>query len=369
MPIYKIDGKKDGLQKYRVEVNTTTSNGKHKKLVRVAYGLQEAKIKEKELSAAQASGSGSMTVQELYNKYIAQIEVRETTKDKTISVFKNHILPTQKDIRLNKLNKPNFIEWKTQFQDSNLSIRMLQNIYRTYSTLLNWAVKMEYLPKNHLSEVGNFKDVYFTPSAEKIRYYTADQYLKYNAAMLACNDTLQDYCFYVFFSIAFYTGMRKGEINALRWSDIDNNIIHVRRSISQKIKGKAIVETPPKTKTSYRDLQMPKPLFDILKTHKERLKKLDGFSEDWRVCGGSDCLSDTNIENHNIKYSKLAGLPHITIHEFRHTHASILCNAGINIQEIARRLGHSNVQITWQTYSHLYPKEEERAISILDKIK
>ena len=56
-------------------------------------------------------------------------------------------------------------------------------------------------------------------------------------------------------------------------------------------------------------------------------------------------------------------------HDFRHSHASLLANEGINIQEIARRLGHSKIEITWNTYSHLYPKEEDRAVSILNRIK
>lgn len=67
-------------------------------------------------------------------------------------------------------------------------------------------------------------------------------------------------------------------------------------------------------------------------------------------------------------FSEIAGLKHIRIHDFRHSHASLLANEGINIQEIARRLGHSDVSMTWNTYSHLYPREEERAIQILDKI-
>lgn len=59
-------------------------------------------------------------------------------------------------------------------------------------------------------------------------------------------------------------------------------------------------------------------------------------------------------------------MKHITIHEFRHSHASVLCNAGVNIKEIARRLGHSDVETTLKTYSHLYPAEEERAVKILE---
>ncbi len=81
------------------------------------------------------------------------------------------------------------------------------------------------------------------------------------------------------------------------------------------------------------------------------------------------CLRDTTIEQRNAKFASEAGLPHIRIHDFRHTHASLLANEGINIQEISRRLGHAKVEQTWNTYSHLYPREEERAVAILDLIK
>lgn len=57
------------------------------------------------------------------------------------------------------------------------------------------------------------------------------------------------------------------------------------------------------------------------------------------------------------------------IHDFRHSHASLSANNGINIQEVARRLGHSNVSITLKTYAHLYPKESERALTVLNSIE
>ncbi|MGI5899954.1 MAG: tyrosine-type recombinase/integrase [Christensenellales bacterium] len=57
----------------------------------------------------------------------------------------------------------------------------------------------------------------------------------------------------------------------------------------------------------------------------------------------------------------------VVIIPYGHSHASLLANEGINIQEIARRLGHSNIEITWNTYSHLYPREEERAVKVLEK--
>lgn len=239
--------------------------------------------------------------------------------------------------------------------------------------MLNYAVKLEYIPKNPLATVGNFKDNDFTKPADKIRYYTAKQFKKYIGAakeIAEKSEVLSDWNYYVFFCVAYYTGMRKGEINALKWSDVDGDIIHVRRSVAQKVKGKKIVETLPKNKTSYRDLQMPIPLIEILNAQKKGHQEYygDTFTTEFRICGGAECLSDTSIDNHNRKYAEAAGLPRITVHEFRHSHASLLANEGINIQEIARRLGHSKIEMTWNTYSHLYPREEERAISILNKI-
>lgn len=141
----------------------------------------------------------------------------------------------------------------------------------------------------------------------------------------------------------------------------------VKRSIAQKLKGDDR-ETAPKNKSSIRTLQIPAPLLRILDEHKARWETIPGFTETYKVCGGVRPLRDTTIQLHNKKFADMAGVKKIRIHDFRHSHASLLANAGINIQEVARRLGHSRIEMTWNTYSHLYPKEEERAIKVLDEI-
>ncbi len=378
MPIYKMEGKKNGLQKYRVRINYMDKLGKAKQLDRVAYGKDDAKALEIRLIAEYIDGSNTstrITIQSLFDEYInsKQYEVRETTLDKTIRVLKSYVIETLGDYQLTKLNAPILQNWKNQIEETGKSVRTKQNIYSEFRAMLNYAVKLEYIPKNPLMTVGNFKSPDFISTADKIRYYTSEQFKNYISVaknQAISSDSLIDWSFYVFFATAYYTGMRKGEINALKWSDVDGNIIHVRRSVNQKMKGKKILETPPKNKSSYRDLQMPQPLIDILNEHKQRQQTYykDSFTDDYRVCGGTDCLADTSLDKHNRRYAELAELPHITIHEFRHSHASLLANEGINIQEIARRLGHSKIEITWNTYSHLYPREEERAITILNKI-
>lgn len=374
MPINKTGVKKDGRQQYRVRVNYTDAAGKSHQIERTAYGLAEANALEQSLIAEYKDKKQTvsrMTVGQLFTEYEVyhSHETRKTSHDSAMRNLRYRVLPTMSDYRLDRLSQPVLAQWKNDIAATDLSIVTKQNAYAAFNSMLNYAVKMEYIIKNPLAALGNFKapDMIDKP-AEKLHYYTAEQFCAYIAQARSKAVTVTDWGYYVFFCIAFFTGARKGEINALKWSDIDGETMHIRRSIAQKLKGDD-VETPPKNKSSYRDLQIPAPLLDILAEHKERQRTASKlFSEDFRVCGGERPLRDTSIDKHNRAFATAADLPHIRIHDFRHTHASLLVNEGINIQEIARRLGHSNVQMTWNTYSHLYPREEERAVAILNKI-
>ncbi len=382
MPIYKMEGKKDGLQKYRVRINYVDRDGKNRQLDRVAYGRDEAKELEIRLiKDLREETVKKITLQELYNEYIKvkQFEVRETTLDKNKKLLKAYIIPYFNNKKLNSITISTLQRWKTYIEQqttsdgSPFSLGYKKKIYSVFIALLNYAVKMEYIDRNLLSALGNFKDVNAIKS--DIDFYMPNEFLKYikvsrDFAKQMEKDTnnIREWYFYIFFNIAFYTGLRKGEINALKWTDIKNNTIYVTRSISQTLKGKDR-ETPPKNKSSIRSIQIPIPLKKALDEHYNRCQQLSGFNDDWRICGGAICLRDSAIDKHNYLYAKTANIKRIRIHDFRHSHASLLANSGINIQEIARRLGHTNIEMTWNTYSHLYPKEEEKALEILNKIE
>lgn len=369
MPINKVPGeKKDGLQKYRIRVNYVDAHGKYKQIERTAYGMDEAKAVERQLQMKVESKelTTSMTVQQLYDEYMKakRYEIRETTWDKTRRNLERYVLPTMKTVRIDKLNARVLQQWKSDIEEQELAIKTRKNIFSEFRALLNYAVRMEYLPRNPLTVVGNFKDAYSVK--KEMDYYTAEEFQQFISA--ARTTTLDDWHFYVFFCIAFYMGMRKGEIYALKWSDIRDGRMYVSRSISQKVKG-ADRETPPKNKSSIRDIQIPKPLIKILTNHKERCSTIEGFNDDMRICRCTSCLRDASVDRRNREYAAAAELKRIRIHDFRHSHASLLANAGINIQEISRRLGHANIEETWNTYSHLYPKEEERAVRVLEDVE
>ena len=359
------------MQKYRVRINYTDKDGKAHQVDRVAYGNDAAKNLERELMFAldKTSTQRGMTIEKLYDDYIKykQYEVRATTLDKTKRCLQYHILPFLKEYKIDNLSNSVLKKWKLSIEEKNLKISTKKYIHKELNAMMNYAVRMEYISYNPLRNIGNFKDPYVSAEKETLHYYTSEQFLHFIKIAYESAHTLTDWGYYVFFNIAFYTGMRKGEINALKWSDINGEILHVRRSIAQKLKGDD-VETPPKNKSSYRTIIIPEPLKQILDEHKMRQKQDPGFTHEYRVCGGIKCLRDTSIDNKNKQFAKEAGLEHIRIHDFRHSHASLLANEGINIQEIARRLGHSDVKLTWNTYAHLYPREEERAVNVLNKI-
>jgi integrase len=380
MPIYKVNGnKKDGLQKYHVRINYISCDGKFKQLTRTAYGSEAAKDLEAKLQndikAKQVSSDSKKTIDKLFNEYIAtkKHDVRKTTYLRYEQLYGLYIKPELEKVKIYKLTIPKLQEWKMYIEKLGIGLTTRNHAYAVLRILLNYAVKMEYIPKNPLIAIGCFKDA--THEKTEMGYYTPEEFLQYisvardyaSKQQAECN-SLFEWDFYVFFNIAFYTGLRKGEILALKWSDIDGEYITVSRSVNQKVRG-GDVEGPPKSKSSNRTLQIPLPLISILDEHRSRQEEnLCHFSGEFRICGGESSIRDTVVCNKNIRYAKLSGQKKIRVHDFRHSHVSVLANEGINIQEIARRLGHSKVEMTWNTYSHLYPREQEKAVSVLNEI-
>ena len=378
MPITAVDGcKKDGLQKYRVRINFTDDYGKRRQVERTAYGMKQAKEIESQLmkSVEEETPARKMSVEQLYQEYIRAKthEVRASTLDKSKTTLKLHIIPILGEYKIDKLTVPVLEEWKRQIEDKGLSIRMRKNIYGEFRAMLNYAVKLEYLPNNPLLKVGNFRAP--LELKKEMQYYTAEEFKKFisEARKLAeeseKSGSLYEWNYFVFFCIAFFMGMRKGEIYALQWTDIKNgNLMSITKSLNQKMDNNNLV-TPPKNASSIRTIEIPEPLQEVLTEHKERCRQIDGFSEGLYICGGKQPVRDSTVQKYNKRFAEQAGIKQIRLHDFRHSHASLLANEGINIQEVARRLGHSDIEITLKTYAHLYPRESERAVSVLNSVQ
>jgi len=173
---------------------------------------------------------------------------------------------------------------------------------------------------------------------------------------------------------ALFTGIRRGELLALRWSyvDLDAKQITVGEAIEETQAG--IRFKTPKTKNSVRDVSLPDIVVDALREHRRQqlelqvalglgkltddallFSKLDGspqspraFSKEWADVAAS------------------IGMAEITLHALRHTHASHLIDAGLDVVKISRRLGHASPAITLRVYAHLFRKQDDKSSAAIN---
>ena len=190
MPIYKMTDKngknirKDGLQKYRVRINYTDSFGKSHQIDRVAFGAETAKQLELQLTQKLNAKeiAPKMTIGQLFTEYITakRSEVRETSLDKSLRILKKNVLPTFESVRIDNLNVPMVQKWKQELSEQGLAIVTRKNIYGEFRAMMNYAVKMEYIPKNPVITAGNFKAP--LEAKKEMLFYTPDEFKKYISA-------------------------------------------------------------------------------------------------------------------------------------------------------------------------------------------
>lgn len=163
------------------------------------------------------------------------------------------------------------------------------------------------------------------------------------------------------------TGCRIGEALALEWSDIDlkNGTISVSKTLNR------YQETnTPKSKAGLRDIDIDKATVSLLKQYKKRQQVQSwqlGRSEDivftpFTTKYAYACLLRKRLQKH----FKAAGVPDISFHGFRHTHATIMLYAGIEAKDLQYRLGHSNISMTLNTYVHATKDGAKKAVSIFE---
>jgi integrase len=161
---------------------------------------------------------------------------------------------------------------------------------------------------------------------------------------------------------AFYAGLRRGELQGLRCSDIDleRHTITVERGWDQ-YEG----PIPPKSKASYRTVPILAPLREMLAAHLVRTRR----SGEELIFGRTEAAAfvSSTVNYHAQDRWECEGLQSITMHECRHTFASLLIDAGANPKALQAFMGHSNIQVTFDTYGHLLPGSREEVRRLMDR--
>ncbi len=281
-------------------------------------------------------------------------KVKPSTYDRQYSVLMNRIIPWFGKVDLNDINHFLIQNFMTEKLKEGYADSYVQKMYEIVRMLMNVALKWDLISKDVISKVE-------TPSFEEkeMKVWSSQQvneYLRFTKHSR----------YHPIFFLAAYTGMRKGEILALTWDDIDfeQKTININKTL-YKTKDEYVINKP-KTKNSKRIIYIDDDIIRVLK--KQRVKQ----NIEKMKC--RDVYTDNNLvfaqENGNFiypsaanvlfrRYVKQLGLPEIRFHDLRHTHATLLLQMGVNPKLVANRLGHASVRVTLDTYSHVMPDMQQ----------
>lgn len=351
MPAYKTLDEKGRVKSWFSSCYYRDWKGERHRKVKRGFPTRAAALEWERDFIDKQAGNPSMLFSSLVARYLEDFihRVRPTTYENAQRIIKLSILPTFENVPIDKISPAAVREWENSLLSRTppLSQTTLKVYCRRLSAILNFAVKFYGLPYNPLTRAGSIGK-----SENHIAYWTPQQFTRFITSGLPPK-------YIALFCLLFWTGCRRGEALALTPADIDFN----KREMSinktrSHVTGRGDVITPPKTPTSVRKVALPPFLCMILQDWIERA----GIESNQELFE----MGIRTVRNAMENYTKKAGLPHIRVHDLRHSHASMLINMGISPKLIQERLGHKSISTTLDVYSHFY---KDRQADIIDALQ
>ena len=369
-------GRVAGTWYLRVELQHG-DNGKRRQRRETVHGAKaDAQRRLREL-LHEVEGGGyadaqRLTVAKIAERWLATKEHRVTAK--TYAFYSSHvrlyIVPTLGSLRAEAL-RPAYIEaaiaaWargkRNDKEKGVLSSHSVAHIFSSLRTMLRWGVKMGMLVRNAADGVE-------PPRFERNEMRALDP-----AGVARLLDAAQGTDLRTVIAVAIGTGLRRGELLALRWSDVnlDARRLTVHRSL-ETVKGVTRTK-PPKTARSARTIALPPFVAEILREEHQRqeLREARGIkrNEDgWAFARPDGSPWEPGAFSLAFaRFVKRVKLPHVRFHDLRHSFGTLALASGVDLQTVSRALGHESTAITSRTYLHAIESLNEDAAARIDAL-
>jgi integrase len=330
---------------------------------------REAQVKKAELIAAMSQGTyverSKVTVAEFVRSRIDQWgaanDISARTAQRYRQLVENQIAPHLGAKPVQKLTRLDVEAWHTLLRNGGLAARTIGHAHRVLGKALRDAEKDNLIVKN----------VCKLQRAPKV----TDDEMVIVRDVPALVDKLAGFRLRVPAVVALFTGMRLGEILALRWNrvDLDAKVIQVREALEQT-KTHGVRFKPAKTRAGRRDITLPEIVAGALRDHRRTMLELRMQLGAGRLA--DDALLFATVEGEPLSpnaqsaawadFADSIGMPDVTFHALRHTHASQLIDAGVDIVTISKRLGHAKPHITLRIYAHLFRNDDSKAAAAIN---
>jgi integrase len=353
-----------------IDVNDPQTGQRKRKWHSFAGTKREAQVECARLITKMDSGAYVEHVRQSLNQFLDTWErdwmatnVSPKTGERYSQLLRTCVRPHLGNKRLQSIRAEDLNRLYTQLHE-RLAARTVRHTHRLLHRIFSHATKWGNIKRNVVALVDAPK----VPPSEAAVLQTAEIPQMFAA--------LRGRIFFPLAVVALGTGMRRGELLALRWSDVDLDAgrIQVERSLEQTDKHGLRIKAP-KSARSRRSISLLPAVVSELRTHwkaqqEQRLALGLGKSPaDALVFAKYDgaSLVPNQFTHAFVKALKAAGLSHVTLHTLRHTHASQLIASGMDILTVSRRLGHSSAAITLTVYGHLL-SPEDRAADIMQNV-
>ncbi len=355
-------------------VGEMTIEGRKRKFV---YGRTRKEVAEKLHASLQAmrqgvllEGNAKQTVEQFLRDWLENSQrqqVRPRTYERYEEIVRLHIVPVLGRHRLQQLAAQHVQALYTKKLGEGLSARTVESFHHVLHKALKTAVRWGLVSRNVCDLVSPPR-----VKAYEIKPLTVEQVCK--LLFVARGHRLE-----ALFVLALATGMRRGELLGLKWQDINfaTGTLQIRRILTRipsKMPGKGYIEAEPKTQKSRRNVVIAPFALEALKQH--RLQQLQAKLQAGAVWQDYDYVFCTSLGTHlnptrdildELKQLlKQAGLPDVRFHDLRHSAATLLLSENVHPKVVQELLGHSNVSITLNVYSHVLPGMQQEAIRRLN---
>lgn len=302
-------------------------------------------------------------------RWKASGEIGAKTAERYKELIENQIVPHLGALTVQKLHPRDLEAWHATLKVSGrrdgkggIAGRTIKHAHRILSKALAEAARHDLVSRNVAAIEGAPK-----VEATEVEILTAEQ-------IKALVGSLRGRPAFAPVVTALFTGLRRGELLALRWAavDLDCKTMHVREALELTKAG--IVFKAPKTKAGKRGLALPDVVVEALREHRRAVLEqrlalgLGRLPDDALVFpaldGGPRCPRD--FSKAWARIADAEGFPQVTLHALRHTHASQLIDAGLDVVTIARRLGHASPNVTLAVYAHLFAKRDDKAAAAVN---
>lgn len=319
-----------------------------------AYRVLNKKIEEIDTGAFNPSPK-TETFKSFAERWLSgKVGVKVRTRVSYQGILDNHLIPYFGKARIAEMRRKNIQEFIGEKKEQgNLSPKSVSNILAVLHEILEDAQVENLIARNPYLKIEKPKKE--RPEVDYLRTHEIPIFLK------GCESSNH----YALFYTAIFTGMRRGELLARKWGDIDwiNRKLYVRDSLYKN------EFQSPKSEYSKREIDIGPRLIQVLKEHRAAQDRIrlkagkDWVDKDLIFCRNDGRPLDAdNLYHRDFKrILKAAGLRSIRIHDLRHSFAAILISANHNFKYIQSQMGHSSIKVTMDLYGHLMPEVHDGA--------